>query len=97
MPLTVPNKITTLSTEKKELLDILIPTRAIAVNIMVHIRIHVVITTYGPWSEVVMDPWGGKDPPLDEKVKVGGSWFEAIHIGRSAQGASVRDNLDTGL
>ena len=77
--------MTTLSTEKKELFDILIPTRAMAVNIMVHIRIHVVITTYGPWSEVVMDPWGGKDPPLDENDKVGGSWFEAIHVERSAQ------------
>ena len=73
MALTVPNMITTLSTEKKELLDILIPTRATAVSIMVHIRIHVVITTYGPWSDVVMDPWGGKDPPLDENDKVGGN------------------------
>ena len=87
MSLTVPNIITTLSTEKKELFDIRIPTRAMAVSIMVHIRIHVVITTYGPWSDVVMDPWGGKDPPLDENDKVGGNWFEAIHVGRSAQSA----------
>lgn len=48
LPLTVPNTIMALSRVNRPRFFVRIPSRAVAESTVVHITIHVVITTYGP-------------------------------------------------